>query len=160
IGIGWCFFINGLSYIAMLIALFFMSVEYREEQQRSSSAVSRIAEGLSFVLRNPPVYSLSMLLWVMTLSWMLYATVLPIFADRVLYGGVSTLAWLSSASGIGALAAGVALAGRKALSGLGDWVAASTLVFGVGLIFFSLSRVFWASATLLALAGFAMVVHM
>jgi MFS family permease len=64
------------------------------------------------------------------------------------------------AAGVGALMGALALAARTQLRGLGSWVAASSLSFGVALILFSCSRWFWASLLLLVPVGCALMVQM
>jgi MFS family permease len=64
------------------------------------------------------------------------------------------------ATGLGALCGALTLAMRSGVSGLGRWVATSAAAFGVWLILFSLSRVFWLSALLLIPVGASMMVEM
>jgi MFS family permease len=85
---------------------------------------------------------------------------MPIFADRILGGGARGLGLLMGASGIGALAGALVLAGRSGVRGLGRLVALSAVGFGVTLILFSLSRTFWLSAALLLPVGFCMITGM
>jgi MFS family permease len=160
IGEGWCFFVNAVSYIAVLIGLFLMNVERHEEVRQPGSPLSHVVEGFRFVIKNPPVHVLLMLLGIVSLTGMPYAVLMPIFADRILHGGAATLGWLMGASGVGALAAALILASRQNLDGLGRWVAVSALGFSVGLAIFSFSRTFWLSSGILALMGFALMIQM
>ena len=64
------------------------------------------------------------------------------------------------ASGLGALAAGLCLAARKTVRGLGKWIAISSGFFGVSLIAFAASHILWLSLTLVFFAGFAMMLEM
>src|SRR5207237_4009753 len=60
----------------------------------------------------------------------------------------------------GALIGALTLASKSSLRGLGTWVAASSAFFGVSLILFSYSRMFWISAALLVPVGLFMMVQM
>ncbi|MGI9046343.1 MAG: MFS transporter [Burkholderiales bacterium] len=160
VGEGWCFFINGVSYLAVLASLLSMRIESRVRVPLPGSVLANIAEGFGFVWRTKPIRALLMLLGLVDLMGMPYAVLMPIFADRVLGGGASELGLLMGASGIGALAGALTLATRRNLRGLGRWVAFSSAGFGLGLILFSLSRTFWLSAALLAPVGFCMLVQM
>jgi len=160
IGEGWCFFANAVSYIAVIIGLFLMKVERREEVHRPGSPLSHVVEGFRFVIQNPPVHVLLILLGVVSLTGMPYAVLMPIFADRILHGGAAMLGWLMGASGVGALAGALLLASRQKLDGLGRWVAVSAMGFGVGLSIFSFSRVFWLSSCMLVPMGFALMIQM
>jgi len=160
IGEGWCFFANAVSYIAVLIGLLLMKVERPEEVRRPGSPLSHVVEGFRFVIQNPPVHVLLILLGVVSLTGMPYAVLMPIFADRILHGGAAMLGWLMGASGVGALAGALLLASRQKLDGLGRWLAVSAMGFGVGLAIFSFSRVFWLSIGFLVLMGFALMIQM
>jgi MFS family permease len=160
IGEGWCFFANGASYIAVIIGLLLMRVARHEPAAQQGSPLSRMAEGFRFVLEHPPVHALLVLLGVVSLTGMPYAVLMPIFAHRILHGGAKALGLLMGSTGVGALAAALTLASRRDLKGLGRWVAFAALGFGAGLVAFSFSRIFWLSAAILALCGFAMMIQM
>jgi len=160
IGEGWCFFANGASYIAVIAGLLLMRVARHEPAAQQGSPLSRMAEGFRFVIEHPPVHALLVLLGVVSLTGMPYAVLMPIFAHRILHGGARALGLLMGSTGIGALAAALTLASRRELKGLGRWVAFAALGFGAGLVAFSFSRIFWLSAAILALCGFAMMIQM
>jgi MFS family permease len=160
IGEGWCFFANGASYIAVIAGLLLMRVARHEPAAQQGSPLSRMAEGFRFVMEHPPVHALLVLLGVVSLTGMPYAVLMPIFAHRILHGGARALGLLMGSTGIGALAAALTLASRRELKGLGRWVAFAALGFGAGLVAFSFSRIFWLSAAILALCGFAMMIQM
>jgi MFS family permease len=160
VGEGWCFFGNAVSYTAVLTGLFAMQIVPKILPQKKGSAIEKIKEGFVFVARTKPIRSLMMLLGLVSLMGMPYAVLMPIFADEILHGGVRGLGILMGASGSGALAAALTLAAKKNLKGLGRWVAISSGVFGVFLILFSLSKIFWLSALLLVPIGFSMMLQM
>jgi MFS family permease len=160
IGEGWCFFANAVSYIAVLAGLFMMRVSRHEPVEHPGSPVSHIVEGFRWVLKNPPVHALLMLLGVASLTAMPFTVLMPIFADRILHGGAAAMGWLMGASGIGALAGALLLASRRNLKGLGLWVAISATTFGISLAAFAWSRNFWLSAALLVPTGFSLMIQM
>jgi MFS family permease len=160
IGEGWCFFANGASYIAVIIGLLMMHVPRHQPVAQPGSPLSRMAEGFRFVIQRPPIHALLMLLGVVSFTGMPYAVLMPIFAHRILHGDARALGWLMGSTGIGALAGALTLASRRDLKGLGRWVAFAALGFGAGLVAFSFSRIFWLSAAILALCGFAMMIQM
>jgi len=160
IGEGWCFFANAVSYIAVLTGLLLMNVVPRLRQPEPGSAVVRMKEGFGFVWRTRPVRALILLLGVVSLMGMPYAVLMPIFANRILHGGPSSLGLLMGATGVGALAGALTLAARRGVSGLGSWISYAAAGFGGGLILFSFSRSFWLSALLLIPVGFSMMVQM
>ena len=159
VGEGWCFLLNGISYIAVIIAL--TRIDARPSPATAAgSAWERVVEGFAFSWRTYPVRALLLLLGVVSLMGMPYAVLMPIFADRILGGGASAYGLLMSASGLGALAGAGALAFRRDLRGLGHWVSFSAMGFGASIALFSLSRTLWLSAALLVPAGFFMMIQM
>jgi MFS family permease len=160
IGEGWCFLLNGASYVAVIGGLMLMKLPPHRKVRLAGSPLKDVAEGFVFVARTGPVRALLVLLGAVSLFGAPYAVLMPIFSDQILHHGASALGLLMGASGVGALGAAVSLAARKELRGLGRWVALATAGFGVGLILFSLSRSFWLSAILLVPVGYAMMIEM
>jgi MFS family permease len=89
-----------------------------------------------------------------------YSVLMPVFAESILHGGARGLGLLMGASGLGALGGALSLVRRSGVRGLGTWVAVASASFGIALIGFSLSRVFWLSALLLIPVGASMMVEM
>jgi MFS family permease len=160
IGEGWCFFANGVSYIAVIVGLLFIHVAAHKPVKQPGTPLEDVIEGFRFVIGNPPIHYLMILLGILSLTGMPITVLMPIFADRILHGGARGLGILMGASGIGALAGALLLASRQSVKGLGRWVAISAGAFGVSLIVFAVSRFFWLSCALLLPVGFAMMVEM
>jgi MFS family permease len=159
IGEGWCFFANGVSFIAVIAGLALMKID-RPRLTLEGTPLENIIEGFRFVAQNKPVRALMLLLGVVSFTAMPYAVLMPVFADQILHGGARALGLLMGCSGIGALAGALTLAMRTTVRGLGTWVAASCAGFAIALLFFSFSRSLLLSAVLLAPAGFCMMIQM
>src|SRR5437899_2341450 len=160
VGEGWCFLLNGVSFIAVIVGLILMNVGNRPPGEHRGSRVSAIIEGFHFVLRTHAIRDLLILLGLMSVMGMPYTVLMPIFADEIFNGGAKGLGLLMGSSGIGALAGALLLAGRQNVRGLGKWVMLSCGGFGVSLVLFALSRNFWISTLLLLPVGFTMMVQM
>ena len=160
IGEGWCFFANGVSYIAVIVGLLLMRLTRPAALAREASPLEHIMEGFQFVKRTTPIRALLLLLGLVSLVGMPYAVLMPIFADRILHGGARGLGILLGATGVGALLGALTLAARSGLKGLGRWVAFSCAGFGVSLIAFAASRSFWLSAAFLIPVGYSMMLQM
>ncbi len=161
VGEGWCFFINALSYTAVITGLLLMKLPPRTPATGPPEpAMRRLAEGWRFASGTRPIRALLLLLGFISLVGMPYATLMPIFADRILNGGPRGLGILLGASGLGALIGSVTLATKREVRGLGRWVARAAMTFGGFLILFSLSRTFWLSAAMLIGVGATMIVQM
>jgi MFS family permease len=160
VGEGWCFLLNGLSYIAVIAALLRMQIAPRRRTLGHFSAWESIVEGFVYAWQTAPVRALLLLLGLVSLMGMPYAVLMPIFADQILGGGANAYGLLMSASGVGALTGAATLTVRRTVRGLGRWVAFSAIGFGVSLIAFSYSRSVWLSAVVLVPAGFCMMLEM
>jgi MFS family permease len=160
VGEGWCFLLNGLSYLAVIIGLIFITAGNNPPGEDVGSRWEAIVEGFRFVVHTRPVRALLLLLGLVSLMGMPYSVLMPIFADEILKGGPQALGVLMGAAGVGALLGAVMLAGRQGVRGLGSWVMTACAGFGVSLILFSTSRTFWLSTCLLVPVGFSMMVQM
>ena len=160
VGEGWCFLINGLSYLAVIIGLLFITTGRQAPHENHVSHVQTILEGFKFVWNTQPVRTLLVLLGVVSFMGMPYSVLMPIFADNILNGGAKGLGILMGFSGLGALMGAIALASRQGVKGLGTWVMFACGGFGVSLILFSISRLFWLSTLLLLPVGFGIMVQL
>jgi MFS family permease len=160
IGEGWCFLVDGISYIAVIASLVAMQIARAQLLAEHSNVVREIAEGWRYVRESKPIRSLLLLLGLISLVGMPYTVLMPIFASRILHGGPNTLGFLMAASGVGALAAALFLASRRTVVGLGIWIGSSAVLFGVALGGFALSRSLWLSLAILPFAGFGMMQQM
>ena len=160
VGEGMCFFINGLSYIAVIAALFAMRIVFRPRTAERSHFIENLKEGFSYTLGFAPLRNILLLLSLVSLLGMPYVTLMPVFARDILHGGPHTFGFLMGATGVGALLGALYLASRMTIAGLGLVIAIAAGTFGIGLITFSVSRALWLSILLMALTGFGMMVQM
>jgi MFS family permease len=160
IGEGWCFFANGVSYIAVIAGLLLMHVTPRARDARAGSGLKNILAGFRFVVHTGPIRALLLLLGLVSVTGMPYAVLMPIFADKVLHAGARGLGVLMGSTGVGALAATLVMASRREVRGLGRWIIYASSGFGASLILFSFSRSYPLSILLLLPAGFSMLIQM
>lgn len=159
IGEGWCFFANGISFIAVIVGLILMRME-RPRLAIEGSPLENIIEGFNFVAHAGPVRALMLLLGLVSFTAMPYAVLMPLFADQILHGGPKALGLLMGCSGVGALGGALLLATRKTVHGLGKWVAVACAGFGTSLLLFTFSRTLWLSGFFLVPAGFCAMIQM
>ncbi|MCS6954080.1 MAG: MFS transporter [Bryobacterales bacterium] len=160
VGEGWCFLLNGLSYLAVISALLAIRSKRVDVVKEPAPASAVIIEGFRFAWQTRPVRALLLLVGAVSLLGSSYSVLMPVFAGSVLGGGARGLGLLMGASGAGALAGALTVAGRRGVKGLGRWVAASCAGFGVAVAFFAQSRSYWLSATLVFAAGCALMLQM
>jgi MFS family permease len=158
-GEGVCFLLNGISYLFVIVSLLAMKIISTKIETQNTHVLQGIREGFSYAFGFTPIRSILLLLALISLIGMPYRVLMPVFAKDVLRGGPHTLGFLMGSSGLGALMGSIYLASRKSVLGLGKWIALATGVFGIGLIAFSLSRVFWFSLFLIFLTSFGMMVQ-
>ena len=154
---GWCFLIDGISYIAVIISLLMMRVHIPLVKRQVSSMFADLKVGWTYVSEFQPVRTILLLFAVVSLMGLPFVVLMPIFAVKVLHGGPHTLGFLMGAMGVGALISALALAARKSILGLVRMIPMAATVFGLGLIGFGLSRVFWLSMLMVLIAGMGMM---
>ena len=159
IGEGGCFLLNGISYIAVIIGLLMMRVD-GGARSKSDSPLEDIIEGFRWVSNTGPIRALLLLLGLVSLVGMPYTVLMPIFADHVLHSGAKGLGILMGFTGIGALLGALTLAVRTGVKGLGKLISICCAGFGVSLIVFAFSKIFWLSANLLIPVGFFIMLQM
>jgi MFS family permease len=154
---GWCFLIDGISYIAVILSLLLMRLQAREIQRKSTSMLAEMKAGWTYVAAFLPIRIILLLFAVVSLMGMPFVVLMPIFAAKVLHGGPHTLGFLMGAMGLGALVSALSLAARKSVRGLVRMIPIAAGVFGAGLICFGLSHWFWVSMIMVSIAGMGMM---
>ena len=160
VGEGYCFLIDGISYLAVIASLMAMRVSKKPRHAANRSALAEMREGWRYVSQSLPIRSILLLLALVSLLGMPYTVLMPVFAARVLHGGPHTLGYLMGAIGVGALAGALLLAARRTVLGLGRVIPLSAAIFGGALIAFGFSHMVWLSMVLLLAAGFGMMRQM
>ena len=155
VGEGWCFFLNGLSFIAVLIALLLMRIQHVERKPSQESPLRSFVQGFKFAMADIPIRSALLLLCVLSLFGLQYSVFLPIYAQDILHGGARVLGLLMSAAGVGAVLGALQFAARTEYKGLARWIAATCTTCAIGLIIFSHATAFWLCALILFVVGFA-----
>ena len=159
VGEGYCFLIDGLSYIAVIMALLAMRLVPTDIPMMAGSHLQKIKEGFVYAFSSPPIRSILLLSGLVSLMGMQYAVLVPVFADKILKGDAQTLGFLMAASGVGAIFGGVYLATRRSVIGLGKFIVISPSVLGTGLIIFSLSRFLPLSLFAMLLIGLGTILQ-
>jgi MFS family permease len=156
-GEGWCFLVNGLSYLAVLAALWRMDLPPRAPDGPARPLLHGLAEGVRYAFGSPPIRAILLMVAWLGFVAMPYLVVLPVVAEQMLGGGSGTYAILVTSSGVGALAGGIYLASRQGIDGAGRRIVFMSALLGAGLVALSLTRVVAMAAPLLVLVGFGMM---
>jgi MFS family permease len=110
LGPAWCFTLNGLSFIAVIVALLLMKVKPNQKSDQKTSALSSLKEGVRYVLINPTIRTLICLVAVTALFGFAYTTLIPAWAVNILNGDATTNGLLHSARGAGAVLSALLIA--------------------------------------------------
>lgn len=159
LGAGFCFLIDGLSYIAVIAGLLAMRALPSPALTRDARPLQRIQEGVRYAFGFPPIRSILLLLSVFSLMVSPYTTLVPIFATKILQGDAHTLGFLMASSGLGALGGAAYMSTRRTVLGLGKVIAVAPLVCGIGLIAFALSRTIELSMVTIAIVGLGTILQ-
>jgi MFS family permease len=159
-GPAWCFALNGLSFIAVIVALLMMRIEPQAAPARRSSAAGALMEGLRYAVAHPIIRLLIGLVGLISLFGMSFVTLLPAWAVTVLHGDAATLGWLQSGRGLGALVGALYLASLGRIKFKGKLLMIGVLLFPIMLAGFAL--VHWLPLALLFLVvvGATMILAM
>jgi MFS family permease len=160
-GEGWCFLIDGVSYIAVIVGLLAMRITRTETMAPArGGTLQQFTEGFAYAFGFRPIRSIIILLALVSLVGVPYSVLMPVFATAVFHGGPHTLGMLMTSSGCGALLGALWLAQRRSVIGLGRMIYLASGLFGIGLITFSLVHVLWLAIPCLVVAGFGFMVQM
>lgn len=159
-GEAFCFLINALSYIAILLSLFQMRIRSIQIKKTSQKMLSHLKEGFSYVIHFEPIRYLILNVAIFTLFGSSYTVLLPYFARQVFHGDAKTLGYLMSAIGFGALVGAIYLASRKNIKGLGLIITNVGHIASFCLILVSLSKSLYITLLLVFTAGIGMMMQM
>ena len=154
---GWCFLIDGISYIAVILSLLMMQVPADAVKRAAASMLDQLKEGWTYVSNFAPIRTILLLFALISLMGMPFVVLMPVFAAQVLHGGAHTLGFLMGALGVGALISALSLVVRKSVRGLLKMIPVAATVFGIGLVGFGFSNLQWLSLLLMLVIGFGMM---
>lgn len=160
LGEGICFLINGLSYVFVLWSLLLMKVKPQKIRQDKPDILRELKEGFHYTFGFMPIKSIILLLATISFMGMPYSVLMPVFAKNIFHGDSHVYGFLMGASGLGALAGAIYLASKRSVLGLEKWIPLAAGAFGLGLIFFSISRSFILSMLLMVITGMGMMMQM
>lgn len=159
VGAGWCFLLNGLSFLAVIVALLRMKLPAFVPPARRGPLVAEIGEGLRYIRHDPIVLPVIGLVVVSSVFGFSYNALLPAYARDVLQVGAQGLGLLSTAVGLGALvgALWVASSGRSQHKG---WLLTfGSLLFPVMLCLLAFTDTFAVALLVLVGAGLGFMVQ-
>lgn len=159
VGVAGCYFVDGISYFAVIISFLFMRVEALPKREYRHP-LTEMREGFAYSFGFRPIRALLITAGLISFVGFSYAILTPLYAKDVFGGDARTLGYLMSATGVGALCAGAYLSMRTKIAGLGNVIALGGMLMGVGLIAFAFSTWLPLSLLFLMVVGLGAVLMM
>lgn len=160
VGEGWCFLIDGLSYLAVIGSLFAMRIVLPARTGTHKRMLHDLQDGFRYAFGFAPIRAILLLLALLGLAGIPYRVLMPVIASQTLQGGAHTLGFLMGAMGGGALIGALYLASRTTVLGLGKLLPLAAALFGAGLVGLGLSRWFTLSLLIMVVTGIGFMVHL
>jgi len=157
VGIAGCFFLNGLSFLAVIAGLLLMRLPNGPRRESDGPIWQNLTAGLRYIRGDATVFTLVTLVGIASIFGMPYATLMPVFARDILEVDASGYGALMSAAGVGALMGAIGLAALGRYRPKGRLLTAGNLLFPATLLAFSLSRWYPLSLLILVAVGWSMV---
>jgi MFS family permease len=156
-GPGWCFAVNGISFIAVIIALASMHFLPRTETSQHSSALAALKEGINYIRHQPIILALIGLVATTSLFGMSLGTLLPAWSVKILHGNAATNGLLFSARGVGSLFGALTIATFGGSHVRGKFITIGSISFPIFIALFAIT--YWLPLSLLFMVfvGIAMI---
>lgn len=153
-----CFFINSLTYVAVLVSFAFIRVRPQATTNNHPPFMQGLGEGFSYVWHTLPIRLLLMLLAAAAITAAPYSTLMPAIVHDLFSGDAQTLGFLIGAAGMGAVSGTLLLSIRRHVRGLLRFIIGAAVAAGSALVALSFSRWLPVSMLLMATIGFCMLV--
>jgi MFS family permease len=136
-GAAWCFTINGISFLAVLVGLWLMDLPKRERTQHTASPWQQLLGGVKYSADNREIRGLILLSLVFSIFGISYATILPAFVENILHQGAAAYGWVNAATGLGAVSGAFLLMNNVGHGKRGRLLVLTNIAFPLILILFS-----------------------
>lgn len=155
-GIAWTFFANAVSYLPVITAM--AQLQLPEPKRRAGGGFfAEMKEGAVYAVTHDAIATMMILMALSALFTRATIELLPGFADEVFGRGAAGLATFTSAGGLGAIVAGLWLAGRKSHHGLTTIAITAVASNTLAIMVFALTGNFMLAVAMMVLAGAAHV---
>ncbi len=154
LGAAWCFFLNGISYLAVIAGLVAMTFPPRSQQQANAHPIRQIVEGIEYARVHHEILSLLLLTLVFSMFGTTYTAILPAFVDQVLHSNATGYGTVNAFIGFGAVIAAFFLAQFSTRNIRGMTLTVANLLYPFVLAAFAFNSRFLAALLLSLLLGF------
>ena len=154
-----CFLLNALSFLAVIGSLLRMKLPPYIRAVRDKKVLGDLKAGWTYLVQHPRIGRPILMLALMSLLVIPYATLLPVYAKVIFHGNATTFGLIDSFIGMGAISCALWLAGRNVSTEMAmkKTLRINTIIFGVGLILFSHTTWFPLAMVFAVISGFGMM---
>jgi predicted MFS family arabinose efflux permease len=156
LGAAWCFGLNGISFIAVIISLYIIRAGFTPGKSTESMLVS-MKQGIAFIRVQEGMKPLIVMSFLMTMMAIPLITFLPVFAKEVLHGNSKTFTALLICSGVGAICGALMVAALAKTKTQGRTALLMLIALGLSTIVFSRSTNVILSCIMIFFAGASMI---
>ncbi len=142
VGAAWCFALNGLSFLAVILGLLLMKIQPHERRHNLESPLRQMLAGIRYTADNRELSGLILLSLIFSIFGISYATLLPAFVEKVLQQGAMSFGWLNTATGLGAITGAFLLAHRYSHGKRGILLVITNIAFPLVLMVFAFNRLY------------------
>ena len=136
VGAGWCFTINGISYLAVIWSLWAMKLHLQGSEVSRESSWKQFVMGVHHARQQIELGGLILISLIFSVFAISYIPLLPAFVQVVLQQGAAAYGWLTAAFGIGAVVGALVIANRPRPGWHGSWLFTANILFPIMLAFF------------------------
>lgn len=140
VGAGWCFFWNGLTFLAVILGLVAMRLPPHQSNSKKLSPWQQLRSGVTYANSIEQVRALLLMAFIISCFGITYNTILPAFVDKILQQDATAFGALNTAAGIGAIVTAYLIARYGDQGKRGQWLGISAIAFPVTLCLFALNR--------------------
>ena len=158
-GVAGCFFVNAVSYLAVIMGLLLMRLPAFVTPEQTRPALGQVGEGLAYIRRHPLTYTLIALTVITSLFGWPYQVLMPIYARNILHVGQRGFGRLLSANGLGALLGALTVSLLAHRPHKERWLYVTVPVFTVAVLAFAWSRWLPLSMALLVVTGWTLMMQ-
>jgi MFS family permease len=159
LGTKWCFFLNAVSFIAVLIGLIMMKMDDKVTSTTKNSSFSEIAEGVKYILNTPKLLYTFISLIIIPTFCINFNILIPIFTKDTLMLQEGAFGILLSSLGLGAFIGAVSMAAKGSKEKAVTYQLVGTLGLSIFLVVLGFTNNFFAAIVLLAFCGFFMIMY-
>jgi len=160
VGEGYCFLLNAVSYIAVIIMLFFITRQVLPPPFEDTSILEKMTSGIAYLRKAPQLSAILLLIAITGMVGVFPMILMPVFVKDIYHMGAAGLGIFMSAMGVGALAGTLRIASMQSYEKAGKLIIRASAYFGIFIILFSLSKNMYLSIALLVPIGYSMVHQM